>query len=132
INYSGLESFGPQVVTFLQRYNPFFWWGVILISSLLLIYMLAGFVQRSYYRNQKQAINATQFEQLVQQLSESGREVLQWVWVDSRYPITVGNIQQALKKLRAGRVRQIELAQRHTAILQALPKKPVSSDVEHY
>jgi len=132
INYQGFESLGPQVVTFLERYNPFFWWVVAIISSLILIYLLLGFIQRSRHRNQQRTITPTQLKQLVQQLSEPAREVLQWVWHDQRHPLTVGNLQQALKELRGGRAGLIALAHEQSAILQAPSHKQPASEVEHY
>src|SRR5690606_35874871 len=50
IDYSGLTVLGGEAVAFLQRYNPFFWWALVALCTLIIAYLLFGFVQSSRQR----------------------------------------------------------------------------------
>src|SRR5690554_4263318 len=50
IDYSGLHALGAQTVALLQQYNPFFWWGIVILATLLIIYILYGFVASTQRR----------------------------------------------------------------------------------
>lgn len=119
IDYSGLHALGAQTVTLLQQYNPFFWWGVVALGSLLLIYLLYGFVHSSLQRVRRKLLNRQTVERLTGQLSESALEVLDWAWQDRRQPLTVGNLQHAFAEMRSDRAGKITLARQHEALLNA-------------
>lgn len=117
IDYSGLHALGAQTVTLLQQYNPFFWWGIVALGTLLIVYVLYGFVVNTQQRVRRKLLDHNTVEQLSTRLSESGLEVLNWAWHDRRNPITVGNLQQALIEMRSGRAGKITLARQHDALL---------------
>ena len=35
LDYSGLEALGPQVKHIVQQYNPFFWWAIVALCTLI-------------------------------------------------------------------------------------------------
>lgn len=117
IDYSGLHALGAQTVTLLQQYNPFFWWGIVILGSLLLVYLLYGVVASTQQRVRRKLLTRRTVEQLSEQLSEGGLEVLNWTWHDRRYPLTVGVLQQALAEMRGDRAGKITLARQHEALL---------------
>lgn len=117
IDYSGLHALGAQTVSLLQQYNPFFWWAVVALGTLLIIYILYGFVVSSQQRARRKLLSQNTVEQLANQLSESGIEVLNWTWRDRRNPLTVGDLQQTLAEMRSDRAGKITLARKHEALL---------------
>ncbi len=117
MDYAGLGALGAQAVSFLQRYNSFFWWALIVLCTLIIAYFLYGFVKSSQQRVRARIVSDDVFSDLVGQLSEPGREVLRWVWNDRRHPVTVGDLQQTAIELRHGRAGKIQLSRRHSSIL---------------
>lgn len=119
IDYSGLHALGAQTATLLQQYNPAFWWGVVALGSLLIVYILYGFIISTRHRVRRKLLNRQTVERLTTQLSESALEVLNWAWPDHRHPINVGNLQQALAEMRSDRAGKITLARQHEALLNS-------------
>lgn len=121
MDYKGLNALGAQVIDFLQRYNAFFWWGIVALCTLLLLYLLAGFVNSTQRRVQRKIVAADTVANLVNQLSEPAKEVLRWSWSDRRHPLTVGDLQRAARELRHGRAEKIQLSRQHEILLNSLP-----------
>lgn len=117
VDYSGLHVLGPQAVEFLRIYNPFFWWGIVALCTLIIAYFLYSFVQSTQRRVNGKLVSAETLAPLVSQLSAPAVEVLRWVWYERRNPITVGDLQRTAHELRASRAGKITLAREHAAIL---------------
>lgn len=117
IDYSGLHTLSVQAVELLKRYNPFFWWAVVALCTLIIAYLLYGFVQSSQSRVRTKLVSAHVVAELVDQLSDPAKEVLRWVWHDRRHPITVGDLQRTARELRNGRAEKITLSQEHASLL---------------
>lgn len=117
IDYSGLEAFGARIATFIKQYNPFFWWAIVALCTLIIAYFLFGFVQAMNRRAAGRYVAADIVALLASRLSPPAVEVLQWSWVNRRDPITVGVLQRALHELKAGRAAKIALASSHAALL---------------
>lgn len=121
IDYSGLHALGVQTIAFLKQYNPFFWWAVVVLCTLIIAYFLYGFVRSTQRRVQARHVHEDTIAMLARELSEPAREVLRWVWSDRRQPITVGDLQRTAAELRSGRAAKISLARRHEALVQGQP-----------
>lgn len=119
IDYSGLEALGGPVTQMLKRYNPFFWWALAALCTLIIAYFLVSFVRNSRRRVNARMVSADVMAALVAQLSEPAKTVLRWVWDDTRFPITVGDLQQTAAELRSGRAAKIQLSREHQALLSA-------------
>ena len=119
IDYSGLEALGGQATQMLKRYNPYFWWALAALCTLIIAYFLVSFVRNSRRRVNARMVSAEVIEGLVAQLSEPAKTVLRWVWDDHRFPITVGDLQQTAAELRSGRAAKIQLAQAHQGLLSS-------------
>jgi len=124
LDYSGLEALGPRIMTFAQQYNPFFWWAIVALCTLIIAYFLYGFVQAMNRRASARRVDADQVAVLASRLSASAVQVLQWSWQNRREPITVGVLQHALRELGNGRAARIELAERHAALLETAAAQP--------
>ncbi len=121
IDYSGLHALGVPTVNLLQQYNPFFWWAVVCLCTLIIVWLLYGFAQTQQRRGQHALVNEAVIAGLTRQLSEPTKEVLRWVWKDQRQPINVGDLQRTLLEVRRGRSGKIALARQHAALLSAEP-----------
>jgi hypothetical protein len=118
VKYNGFEAFGPQVVDFLSRINPYLWWVVVVIISLCFIAAFRGWLQQSLARGRAALVPLGVFRDLCDELSPEALDVLRWVWKDPAQPITIGNLQTTLKQLRSGRVRKMALARAQRAELE--------------
>lgn len=123
IDYSGLQALGPHTVTLFQQYNPFFWWVVVALCSLIIAWLLYGFVQAQQLRARKALVSQAVIGDLAHQLSEPAKEVMRWVWHDTRLPITVGDLQRTLSELRSSRSQKITLARQHAELIGATSAK---------
>ena len=117
LDYSGLEALSGQIATFVKQYNPFFWWAIVALCTLIIAYFLYGFAGAMNRRARARRVDAATVAGLVGNLSPPATQVLHWSWQNRREPITVGVLQHALHELQHGRAAQIELAERHAALL---------------
>lgn len=117
LDYSGLEALGPQVVAFVKQYNPFFWWAVVALGTLIIAYFLWSFVESMNRQARARRVDADLVAQLARRLSPPAIEVLKWSWRNRREPITVGVLQQTREELASGRAGKIALAEQHAALL---------------
>lgn len=129
VRYNGFEAFGPQVVDFLTRMNPYIWWVVVLIVSLCVIAGLRSWLHGSLARGRAAIVPLDVFKRLCGSLSPEVLDVLRWVWKDQEVPLTAGNLQTTLKQIRIGRVRKMALARAQKAELDlaAQPKSDTQS-----
>jgi len=128
IDYSGLQVLGGEGIAFLQRYNPFFWWALVALCTLIIAYLLFGFVQSSRQRVQAKIVGAETFQSLVAQLSEPARDVLRWAWQDRSQPVTVGVLQRTAEELRSGRAGKIVLSRLQAQLLD----QPAAATASRY
>ncbi|SHH71024.1 hypothetical protein [Pollutimonas bauzanensis] len=118
IDYGGLHALGVQAIALLKQYNPFFWWAVVALCTLIIAYFLYGFVQGTQRRARLKQVSDATVSMLAHELSDPALEVLRWVWHERRDPITVGDLQRTLSELRGGRAAKIVLARRHVVLLE--------------
>ena len=124
VRYDGFEAFGPQVVDFLVRINPYIWWGVVLILSLCVLGGLRGWLRRSYARGRAATVPLGVVTHLATSLSPEALDVLRWVWEDKEVPITVGMLYATLRQMRTGRVNKMALARAQKAVLDRAAEPP--------
>ncbi|NYT84473.1 hypothetical protein [Pollutimonas harenae] len=124
IDYSGLHVLGVQGLALLNQYNPFFWWVVVALCTLIIAYFLYSFVRSTQRSVRGRQVKEEAVLLLANQLSEPACEVLRWAWQDRRDPITVGDLQRAYTELRSGRASKIALARRHAAVLDLAEPVP--------
>ena len=124
VRYDGFEAFGQQVVDFLTRINPYIWWGVVLILTLIVFAALRKWMRHSFKSGKQTIVPLSVIQDLSLRLSPEVIEVLRWVWTDPEIPITIGDLQQTLRETRHGRVRKLALARAQLSALQSPGKPP--------
>lgn len=118
LDFSGLDALGEELLTYLERYNPFFWWAVVLIGSCIVLYALSQFVWRLHTQSLQRFVQEGDLTTLISQLHPNSIQVLDWCWEDRRNPITVGVLQRTASELSSGRVAKLDLVTRQQALLQ--------------
>ncbi len=124
VRYDGFEAFGQQAVDFLTRINPYIWWGVVLILTLLVLAALRNWMRHSLKSGKQAIVPLSVIQDLSLRLSPEVIEVLRWVWTDTEVPVTVGDLQQTLRETRSGRVRKLALARAQHSALQSPGQPP--------
>lgn len=116
-DYAFLKQYSPQISDYLNSINKYIWWGLVLIGSVMLYFMLAAYIENSIkkagYIVPKQEI----METLIPQLSQSAKDVLVWVWDNQREPITIKNLHDTRNQLRANRVSRLEQIRQQRQLL---------------
>ncbi len=120
VSYEGLQSLGTQVVTFLTRINPYLWWAVTIILSLIVLSVIRSWLKLSIKRGRQASVSVADVQKLSQAMSTEGVDVLLWVWDKDAGPVTVGDLIAAREQLKTGRVRKLATARaQHQALLLA-------------
>jgi len=120
LDYSGLDALGSQVAAIVKQYNPFFWWAIVALCTLIIAYFAYGFVEAMNRRASSRRVSADTVAILASRLTIPAIQVLQWSWQNRREPITVGVLQRAHHEMHSGRAAKIELAERHAALLATM------------
>ncbi|HEY9460447.1 MAG TPA: hypothetical protein VIR04_06585 [Paralcaligenes sp.] len=128
IDYSGLRVLGVQAIELVKLYNPFFWWAVVALCTLIIAYFLYTFVKNTQRTAHGKFVSTDVISELVDQFSDPANEVLRWVWQDRRNPITVGDLQQLSREMRTGRAHKIALAREHAAAVDEAAVAPRRND----
>jgi len=123
VNYSGLQSLGTQVVDFLTRINPYLWWGLTIVLSLIVLSLARSWLKGSIKKGRQASVSAGDIQKLAQEMTTEGIDVLLWAWDNEAGPVTVGDLIAARDQLRTGRVRKLATARaQHQVLLEARNK----------
>ncbi|MCJ9710109.1 hypothetical protein LWS69_13850, partial [Bordetella hinzii] len=122
--FDSLHSLGQQTVDLLTRINPYFWWGVVAIWTLIVFFGARNWLYASLAAGRAQVVPRDVLAQLRSKLSEEVVDVLRWVWGDREEPFTVGDLQRSYFELRRNRIGKIALVREQAAILDQ-PGAPV-------
>lgn len=106
-DYSFLNTYSTQVADYLNSINKYIWWGLVLIGSVIVYFVISAWLESSIRRAGNIVPKQEVLEKLIPELSPSAKEVLIWVWKDQREPITVKNLYDTRDELRAGRVNRL-------------------------
>ena len=117
IRYDGLEALGQEVVRLLTQINPYLWWGVIAILSLIVLSVARAWFLRSAKRSRTALVPVADIQKLATLMSSEGIQVLKWVWDATADPVTVGDLIVTRQEIQSGRVRKLAMVQSQ---LQAL------------
>ncbi|UOD50559.1 hypothetical protein [Orrella daihaiensis] len=120
VSYEGLQSLGTQVVTFLTRINPYLWWAVTIILTLIVLSLARSWLKSSVKAGREVSVSVADVQKLAQGMSPEGVDVLLWVWDKEAGPVTIGDLIAAREQLRRGRVRKLATARaQHQVLLSA-------------
>ncbi|NEN75518.1 hypothetical protein F9B74_04145 [Pelistega sp. NLN82] len=120
-NYAFLATYSTQVMEYLNSINNYIWWGLILIGTIILYFVLYGWVSYSIEKAGSIIPKADVMEKLLPQLSQHAKNVLIWVWQDQREPITLKNLYDTRTQLRSGRINRLAQIHRHRELLGLIP-----------
>jgi hypothetical protein len=119
INYGALQPLGPQTVDLLARINPYLWWGVVAIWSLIVFFLVRGWLNSSMDSARGLTVPADTFADLVPELSDDVVGVLRWCWGSREEPFTIGDLHRALSETRRGRITKIAMVREQETLLAA-------------
>lgn len=127
IRYDGLKSLGPEFVRIMTDINPYLWWGVVAILSLIVLSVTRTWLINSQKRSRSVLIPVADVQRLANTLSVESIQVLRWVWDENTDPVTVGDLIVTRQQLGSGRVRKLAMAQAQAqALAAACESTPVS------
>lgn len=126
LSFEGLQAFGPQVIEVLTRVNPYLWWGIVVIWTLIVFFAVRAWVTGDIAATRAKPIEATDLSALTSQLSDEVTNVLRWVWGSREEPFTLGDLRQASIEVRHSRIDKIDLVRQQSRILDT-PTPPQSS-----
>jgi len=118
LSFESLRALGQQTSDFLVRINPYVWWGVVVIWTLIVFFIVRAWVGADVAAARARPVPSADLAALASQLSDEVLSVLRWVWGSRDEPYTVGDLRQALAELRHGRIGKMELIRRQGDILE--------------
>jgi hypothetical protein len=124
VNYAGLETLGPQVVSVLTRINPYIWWAIVMVGILIMLSWLRWGYQHSLAAGGATIVSIADTQMIVSRVSNNTLDVIQWVWNAERNPLTVGDLQRALKLVRNGKADQLKLARAQAQLIESALSRP--------
>jgi hypothetical protein len=117
LSFEGLQAFGQQAIDLLTRINPYLWWGVVAIWTLIVFFAVRAWLHGDIAASRARPLTGTELSSLSSQLSDEVRGVLRWVWGSREEPFTLGDLRQASIELRHRRIDKIDLVREQSAIL---------------
>ena len=119
MRYDRLEPLGPQVVSFMTKMNPYLWWVITAILTLILLSVIRTWLKNSLARSRKALVSVGDLQQLANIMTPEGIEVLQWVWDDEQGPISLGDLLRTREEIQSGRPRKLAMVRAQQAALQS-------------
>jgi len=123
LSFEGLQALGQQATDFLARVNPYVWWGVVAIWTLIIFFVVRGWVVSDVAAGRARPVPAADLAALSAQLSDEVLAVLRWVWGSREEPFSLGDLRLALAELRHSRIGKIELVRQQGDILDGRPAR---------
>lgn len=117
LNFEQFQAFGQQAIELIVRINPWFWWAVVVIWSLIVFFMARAWVLSDIASTRAKALSLADMSMLSGQLSEEVTGVLRWVWGNREEPFTLGDLRQAAIEMRHSRIDKIDLVREQSLIL---------------
>lgn len=118
IDYSFLNDTAVEVVVeYLEQYNIYFWWFIVIIVALLALSFLNSLVRQNLNNFAETNVPMPVIRNLMSRLSPMSLEVLAWVWQNRLEPIKINDLKQLSRELRQGRFNRIEEAREQERLL---------------
>lgn len=118
LDYSILNNTAVEVaVDYLEQYDVYFWWAVVLIIALFVLSFINNFVRKSLDSFSHSNIPMPVARNLLNTLSPMALEVLNWVWHERRDPLQVNELKLLSRELKQGRFSRIEEAKEQEQLL---------------
>lgn len=118
LDYSFLKDTAiDMVIEYLERYDVYFWWAIVIILTLIVLSFLNNLVKHNLNSFAQSNVPMPVARNLMSRFSPMSLEVLAWVWEDRREPLKIDNIRQLGRELRHGRFKRIEEAREQEQLL---------------
>ena len=118
LNIAKLDLFGKDVNNLLQQFNPYFWWVVCIIASLIALWIIIKIIVGLFNKARFKLVDDNSFQRLSSNLSVPAIQVILWVWSADDEPLRLGDLKQALGEITTGRFTKLQTAQRQKNILE--------------
>ncbi len=118
IDYAGNKLMGAESTALLQRYNPYFWWVLVILCTILIAYLAFLLVRAILARSQLRPVDPVSFQLLSEHLSGPALNVLLWAWRQRDEPLRVGDLVLARSELSAGRAARLQQAAWQRTVLE--------------
>jgi len=120
VKYDRLQSLGPQVVSFMTQINPYLWWGLTIILSLIVLSLARAWLKTSIQNGRSVPVSVGDIQKLSQNMTPEAVDVLLWSWDHEAGPVTIGDLLVARNQLQSGRIRKLANARaQHQLLLNA-------------
>lgn len=128
INYEFLHSLGQPTMDMVQKVNPYIWWVVAGIWTLIVFFILRAWLSASLASGHATPVSTGVLADLAPQLSEESLGVLRWTWGTREEPFTVGDLHRSLSEIRHNRIGKIAMVAEQADILDGATAKPSRDD----
>jgi len=118
LTYASLASFGQQIIDMLVLINPYLWWVVVALWTLIVFFSVRAWFNSSVEAGRAEPVEPDAFRTLCNQLSPEVRDVMRWSWLNRDEPFTIGDLRRTLAETRHGRIDKIAIVREQEAILK--------------
>lgn len=109
---------GPEALSMLERINPWFWWVLVGLLTLIVLRILFALGRSLLAHARLRRVRPEAFQRLAGQLSAPALDVLLWAWPSTDEPLRVGDVQHAAAELVAHRATRLQTARHQRRVLQ--------------
>jgi len=117
LTYTSFASMGQQVIDMLTMINPYLWWVVVVLWTLIVFFSVRGWFNAHVDSGKAAPVHADDFRTLCARLSPEVRDVMNWSWANRDEPFTVGDLRRTLAEVRHGRIDKLAIVREQEAIL---------------
>jgi hypothetical protein len=128
LNFEQLQTLGQQAVDLFARINPYLWWVIVAIWSLIVFFTVRAWIQSDIAAARAKPVATAELSALTAQVSDEVVDVLRWVWGSREEPFTVGDLRRASIELRHSRIARIDLVREQSRVLDASTQVPVAQN----
>jgi hypothetical protein len=117
LDYQFLHPLGQATIDMLNRINPYLWWALAIIWSLIVFFIVRSWLRSSLEAARVVPVPADTFADLVAELGDDVIGVMRWCWGTREEPFTVGDLQRTLWEIRHGRIAKIAMVREQEGLL---------------
>lgn len=118
LTYESFASLGQQIIDTLVLINPYLWWGVVALWTLIVFFSVRAWFNASVEAGRAEPVELHSFRKLCTELSPETRDVMRWSWLNHDEPFTIGDLRRTLEETRHGRIDKIAIVREQEAILK--------------
>ena len=124
VNYEFLHSLGQPTMDMVQKVNPYIWWVVAGIWTLIVFFTMRAWLSASLASGSATPVETSVLADLAPNLSDETLGVLRWTWGSREEPFTVGDLRRSLSEIRHNRIGKIAMVAEQADILDGTAARP--------